>query len=59
MIISLYGDVSMCMYSFNGVCFDPDKKKKGFVAIKCERCPKQNFTEMPDAEKEYIHPVFR
>ena len=55
----MYGDISMCMYSFNGVCFDPDKKKKGFVAIKCERCPKQNFTEMPDAEKEYIHPVFR
>ncbi len=59
MAISLYGDVSMCMYSFNGVCFDPDKKKKGFVAQRCDKCPKQNLVEEPNAELEYIHPVFR
>jgi hypothetical protein len=49
----------MCQYLFNGVCFDPDKHKKGYVANKCDHCPKQNMIEEPDAEIEYIHPVFR
>jgi hypothetical protein len=48
----------MCEYSFKGICFDPDKRKKGFVAMECEHCPKQNFCETPDSEEEYIHPVF-
>jgi len=43
----------------NGICFDPKKHQKGFVAQKCDHCPKQNMTEMPNAEIEYIHPVFR
>lgn len=55
----MYGDDKMCIYSFNGICFDPDKKKEGIVAQKCEHCPKQNFVEEPNAELEYIHPVFR
>jgi hypothetical protein len=49
----------MCEYNLNGICFDPSKKSKGFVAIKCDNCPKQNFTETPDDKKEYISPVFR
>lgn len=53
------GDDKMCEYLMNGICFDPDKHKKGFVAMKCDKCPKQNMTELPNSEKEYIHPVFR
>jgi len=49
----------MCEYCINGICFDPDKKKKGFVAQECNNCPKQNFRETPDPKEEYIHPVFR
>jgi hypothetical protein len=49
----------MCEYLMNGICFDPKKHQKGFVAQKCDHCPKQNMTEMPNAEIEYIHPVFR
>jgi hypothetical protein len=49
----------MCEHNLNGICFDPARKAKGLVAIKCDMCPKQNFVEAPDPEKEYIHPLFR
>ena len=48
-----------CEYFFNGICFDPEKNEDGVVAHECENCPKQNFQETPDADIEYIHPVFR
>jgi hypothetical protein len=43
----------------NGICFDPAKKQKGMVAVKCGKCPKQDMTEQPSKEREYIHPAFR
>jgi len=49
----------MCEYLMNGICFDPAKRQRGVVALKCDKCPKQDMTELPSAEREYIHPVFR